>query len=427
MLTAADVGEVKEVSVQAKNGLAVTGNTVTVDTKGKATDSDGGTGGGGDDTTGGSDSDGDGDGDTVIDPTGKPKVSNLRMAGKLEVGESLSATYAFNANGGDTNDRSTYAWGNEGETAAAVPAGQTVATSGVVPAVMLTAADVGEVKEVSVQAKNGLAVTGNTVTVDTKGKATDSDGGTGGGGDDTTGGSDSDGDGDGDTVIDPTGKPKVSNLRMAGKLEVGESLSATYAFNANGGDTNDRSTYAWGNEGETAAAVPAGQTVATSGVVPAVMLTAADVGEVKEVSVQAKNGLAVTGNTVTVDAKGKATDSDGGTGGGGDDTTGGSDSDGDGDGDTVIDPTSIKIRVVFSSSANLADNGVNGVHPVVNNDEMTAECQIAGEAAFKQCDSRFDLQWHVNAMPVVGANLPTFIGRSEHQGQEVQVEATYKS
>ncbi|HDO1315556.1 TPA: hypothetical protein P2Q95_001351, partial [Aeromonas veronii] len=91
------------------------------------------------------------------------------------------------------------------------------------------------------------------------------------------------------------------------------------------------------------------------------------------------------------------------------------------------DPTSIKIRVVFSSSANLADNGVNGVHPVVNNDEMTAECQIAGEAAFKQCDSRFDLQWHVNAMPVVGANLPTFIGRSEHQGQEVQVEATYKS
>ncbi|HDO1359045.1 TPA: hypothetical protein P2Q89_004594, partial [Aeromonas veronii] len=204
-LVAADVGEVKEVSVQAKNGLAVTGNTVTVDAKGNASDSNGGTGGGGSDVDGGTDTDGDGKGDTVIDPTGTPQVSNLRMAGKLEVGESLTATYAFNANGGDASDKSTYAWGNQGETAATVPAGQTVANSGVVPGHTLVAADVGEVKEVSVQAKNGLAVTGNTVTVDAKGNASDSNGGTGGGGSDTSGGTDTDGDGKGDTVIDPTG------------------------------------------------------------------------------------------------------------------------------------------------------------------------------------------------------------------------------
>ncbi|MFH7538456.1 inverse autotransporter beta domain-containing protein, partial [Aeromonas sp. A5] len=49
---------------------------------------------------------------TAVDPAAKPQVSTLRMAGKLEVGQALTATYAFNANGGDANDRSTYAWGN---------------------------------------------------------------------------------------------------------------------------------------------------------------------------------------------------------------------------------------------------------------------------------------------------------------------------
>ncbi|MFM5429216.1 inverse autotransporter beta domain-containing protein, partial [Aeromonas veronii] len=43
---------------------------------------------------------------SVIDPVAKPKVSNLRMAGTLEVGKTLSATYAFDANGGDVNDQS---------------------------------------------------------------------------------------------------------------------------------------------------------------------------------------------------------------------------------------------------------------------------------------------------------------------------------
>ncbi|MFB2776777.1 inverse autotransporter beta domain-containing protein, partial [Shewanella xiamenensis] len=43
-----------------------------------------------------------------------PQITDLRLAGKLEVGQSLSATYGFNANGGDNNDKSTYAWGNKG-------------------------------------------------------------------------------------------------------------------------------------------------------------------------------------------------------------------------------------------------------------------------------------------------------------------------
>ncbi|WP_037413821.1 hypothetical protein, partial [Shewanella xiamenensis] len=94
-----------------------------------------------------------------------PQITDLRLAGKLEVGQSLSATYGFNANGGDRNDKSTYVWGNKGDTAATVAAGASVTTSGQVPAVSLTAADIGEIKEVSVQAKNGLAITGNTLTV----------------------------------------------------------------------------------------------------------------------------------------------------------------------------------------------------------------------------------------------------------------------
>ncbi|WP_421184789.1 inverse autotransporter beta domain-containing protein, partial [Aeromonas enteropelogenes] len=163
---------------------------------------------------------------SAIDPAAKPKVRNLRMAGTLEVGKALSATYAFDANGGDVNDRSTYAWGNQGETTAAAASGAVVATSGVVPDYTLSAADVGEVKEISVQAKNGQEVIGNTVTVGSDGKAIDSDGGTGGGGSDTDGGADTDGDGKGEGVIDPAAKPKVRNLRMAGTLEVGKALSA---------------------------------------------------------------------------------------------------------------------------------------------------------------------------------------------------------
>ncbi|MFM5498747.1 inverse autotransporter beta domain-containing protein [Aeromonas veronii] len=229
------------------------------------------------------------------------------------------------------------------------------------------------------------------------------------------------------TAVDHVAKPQVSNLRMAGKLEVGQNLTATYAFDANGGDTNDHSTYAWGNQGETAAAVPAGQTVATSGVVPGHTLVAADVGEVKEVSVQAKNGLAITGNTVTVDAQGNASDSNGGTGGGGSDTTGGTDTDGDGKGDTVIDPADIKVRVIFTSTATEVLNGAgaNG-RPVANTDVMTAECQVAGEPAYATCDGRFDLQWYANGMPVIGATMVTYTPGSAEQGQEVTVEAILK-
>ncbi|MGL6608199.1 inverse autotransporter beta domain-containing protein [Aeromonas hydrophila] len=350
-----------------------------------------------------------------------PRVSNLRMKGLLEVGQNLTATYDFNSNGGDANDASTYVWGNQGETAGNVSTGQTVVSSGQVPALTLIASDVGEVKEVSVQAKNGLAITGNTVTVDARGAGFDSNGGTGGGGSDVEGGADSDGDGKGDTVIDPAAGPQVSNLNIVGRLEVGQSLTASYTFNANGGNADDRSTYAWGNKGETAVLAQLGNNIITSGQVPAMTLTSADVGEVKEVSVQAKNALAITGNTVTVDSSMGA--------GGGDNTSGGADTDGDGKGDAVINPANYVAEVRYTSTANEVSNGVAGIRPVAQRDEMTAYCQMDGEAAFTPCEGRYTIRWFVrdergSDVLVSSATGGTFMPRSEDQGRAVLVEVT---
>ncbi|ETO41187.1 inverse autotransporter beta domain-containing protein, partial [Morganella sp. EGD-HP17] len=98
----------------------------------------------------------------VIGSAQSPVVSDLKLQGELSVGKALSAQYVFDANGGDVTDTSLYAWGDKGGTAGAVSSGQAVTTPGQVPDYPLTTADTGKVKEVSVQAKNGLGVTGNT-------------------------------------------------------------------------------------------------------------------------------------------------------------------------------------------------------------------------------------------------------------------------
>ncbi|EMG7890890.1 invasin, partial [Enterobacter hormaechei] len=89
-------------------------------------------------------------GATVTLVSARPEVSNLTLSGKLEAGQTLTATYAFAANGGNAQDKSAYAWGYEGTTGSAVANGESVATSGQVPARPLTTADVGKVMELSV-------------------------------------------------------------------------------------------------------------------------------------------------------------------------------------------------------------------------------------------------------------------------------------
>jgi adhesin/invasin len=139
-----------ELSVMARNWSGITGNTETVTTAETGNGTEGGNEGG-----------------VVIDPAAEPQVSGLKMSGTLEAGLTLTATYAFAANGGNAQDKSTFAWGYEGTTGSAVAGGQTVTASGQVPGRALTTEDVGKVMELSVQARNGAGTAGNTETVTT--------------------------------------------------------------------------------------------------------------------------------------------------------------------------------------------------------------------------------------------------------------------
>ncbi|MGL5799601.1 MAG: inverse autotransporter beta domain-containing protein, partial [Plesiomonas sp.] len=216
----------------------------------------------------------------------EPIVSDLKMRGKLELGQKLEATYVWDANGGEPTDKSNFQWGNKGETSS-LTQGADIKTSGVIPAIDLVIGDVGKVKEVSIQAENGLNILGNTLTVDSSMEN--------GAGNETEGGKQPEGE-----VIDPNAGPLVADLKMSGKLEVGQTLNATYTFNPNGGESTDKSNFMWGNKGQTAG-MSSGADISTSGTIPGVQLVAADVGQVKEVSIQAENGLNKTGNTFTID------------------------------------------------------------------------------------------------------------------------------
>lgn len=216
-------------------------------------------------------------------------------------------------------------------------------------------------------------------------------------------------------VIDEGQAPQISDLSLAGKLELGQMLSATYRFDAQGGDRNDHSTYAWGNQGETAARVTDGQGVAESGQVPGLTLSAAEVGEVIELSLQAKNSLAVTGNTLTVDtsmSSGEGNETDGGT--------------------TVVDPHNYRVELRYQSSATQEDNGVTGERPVANQDKITAFCQMEGQAEFSECDeARYALRWLTRdqngaEQEINDVASNSYTARSAEQGKRILVEAELK-
>lgn len=106
-----------------------------------------------------------------VEPQTAVEVVDLRwVAAPLEVGQTLSAVYQFNKRlMPNQADQSRYLYDYLGsDTAGRVAdSGQTVAKSGEVPGRVLTAADVGRTLELSVQARNSLAV-GNTQTIDTR-------------------------------------------------------------------------------------------------------------------------------------------------------------------------------------------------------------------------------------------------------------------
>ncbi|PTU63408.1 hypothetical protein DBB33_24330, partial [Chromobacterium haemolyticum] len=85
-----------------------------------------------------------GEGGSVIDPKAKPLVKDLKLKGKLEVGESLSGSYAFDANKGEGTDKSKALWGKKGNTAGQVDTqGQVVKQSGQLQPYTIQSADAG--------------------------------------------------------------------------------------------------------------------------------------------------------------------------------------------------------------------------------------------------------------------------------------------
>ncbi|WP_193764297.1 hypothetical protein, partial [Hafnia alvei] len=105
----------------------------------------------------------------IVDETVAPTISNVAISGKLAVGEALSGSYTFDAKTGNPADTSEYQWGAKGSTASVVESGEgkVISQSGVVPSYTIDSSDVGQVLEVSVRAKNGADVYGNSATVDT--------------------------------------------------------------------------------------------------------------------------------------------------------------------------------------------------------------------------------------------------------------------
>ncbi|MEB7891819.1 inverse autotransporter beta domain-containing protein, partial [Hafnia alvei] len=204
-----------------------------------------------------------------------PMINDLTISGKLALGEQLSGHYQFDSNNGNKQDSSLYQWGNKGQTTALSNA-ETIVTSGTVPSYTLVTSDVGLVKELSVQARNGVETLGNTLTVTTA---------PGDSGNNTEGGNSG-------TVTNEATAPKISNVAISGKLAVGEALSGTYSFDALTGNPTDASEYQWGVQGSTVEKVANGKGdhISQSGVVQSYPLTDSDAGQVLELSVLAKNG-----------------------------------------------------------------------------------------------------------------------------------------
>ncbi|TBL69760.1 adhesion domain-containing protein, partial [Hafnia alvei] len=217
-----------------------------------------------------------------------PGINGVAISGKLAVGEKLSGRYTFVPNTGNPTDASKYQWGVEGTTANVVDNGNgsAINQSGVVPSYTVKSSDAGQVLEVSVLAKNGAGVIGNTETVTTVPDST---------GNNTTGG------GNGGTITNETVAPEINNLSISGELTVGSVLAGSYTFDPRTGNPADASLAQWGSKSSTAGTVASQGKLTSNGTLPSYLINKTDAGKVLEVSVLAKNGAGVTGNTLTTD------------------------------------------------------------------------------------------------------------------------------
>lgn len=237
------------------------------------------------------------------------------------------------------------------------------------------------------------------------------------------------GDEEGNVLPDGDAKPFVSNLNIAGQLAVGNSLTASYLFNANGGDLTDSSTYAWGVKGSSAAGV--GSDATANGAVPGFDITLDHAGEVVEVSVQAKNGASMIGNTLTVGTDGSVNNEDNGSGSNpdeGGESGNNPDLGGGEEGGKVpyvpADPSSVVID--FTSTATLDDNGDDGVRPVAQKDDMTADFTPAKGASPDAAEYQFT--WFADGTKVAeGVGSTLYTPAADVQGKAITVSVEPKA
>ncbi|MFJ7311479.1 ZirU family protein [Pseudomonas sp. NPDC098747] len=252
LLTQADVGRVLRFSVKPKSAAGSVGELASITTASAP-----GVVGGGTNPPG-----------SVVEAA-IPAVSNLDIRGTLQVGQTLTGTYAFADNdGSETNDASnnasTMQWSGGG-------------TAGITTAeYVLTSADAGKVLAFEVTAQTTIGVLGNTENITTATAPSVI-----GGGSNPPG-----------SVIE-VAIPAVSNLDISGTLQVGQTLTGRYVFadndeNATNDAANNASLMQWtggGTSGNTTADYP---------------LTSADVGKVLAFEVTAQTTAGVRGNTESI-------------------------------------------------------------------------------------------------------------------------------
>lgn len=215
--------------------------------------------------------------------------------------------------------------------------------------------------------------------------------------------------------------PEITNLVMSGTLQLGQTLGATYSFDSHGGNNTDKSTYKWGRVGQTDALVRTAPSVTTTQVVDGYPLTLDDVGNVVELTVEAKNGVDTIGNKITINSNGLP---------------------GGGSGGEVVDPKTANVQITFiDGAANEAIHGIgsNG-RPVVARSTMTAQCKFEGAPVtdFATCNTTiYNLQWKSTPDTVAtgtttytnitdGVNGAEYLPHTKHQGLAIAVEATVK-
>ncbi|HHQ4444605.1 hypothetical protein ACEUD2_03160 [Aeromonas veronii] len=269
------------------------------------------------------------------------------------------------------------------------------------------------------------------------------------------------GDGKGNiSVFNHTLTPYVSEIRLAGALEVGKDLTASYKFKlrhsqvvADGvatlSDTvlhlvEDHSIFVWGRKSvtgwdstkDTATRLARlgvdrsdPNVIQVSGQVPAYTIRKDDVGEVLELTIfprtqnrsyHDKMFLVMHNNQEwyfegNISSQPKTVTTDGGSAGGLIDPNK--------DGKVSwapVEPRDVKIN--FTSSATVAVNGVDGVRPVAAKDELKATFTPAANASPYASDYTFQWKAAGNNIGTAEVGKDTFTPGPQYQGKPISVD-----